>query len=167
MKQAFWTKPNENGLSLSPYNKAMFMAFCKKFTGKDVKITLEDKSPDKSANALGYYWGGILTAIIAHDKGLLHQGALKHNPFILADLVKEKKITKDEIDAKHRDVMLTFRPDMATDLKTGETKRVGQELKSKDNPYLLELITEVFSVYLILCYLFLFYQVRQDERVMF
>lgn len=131
----------------SPYSRLNFLSFAKKFAGQPIKLTLEEKVKPKSQQALGYYWGGIIPAIIAHDKGLLHRGALKNNPFILEDLIKSKKIKRDEIEEKHRDIMFTFRPDLVIDLKTGIKHRAGQELKKNNNTYLIELITEIIEAF--------------------
>lgn len=135
----------ETGFKLSPYNKAYLLSYAQKNKGEATLIIKLRKR--KSRNALGYYWGGILPAIIAHNKNLVHKGQLEHNPFIFAELIKEKKITKNEIDNLHRDIMFTFRPDIVKDLKTGKIHKVGQQLKENDNQYLIELITEICEAY--------------------
>ena len=133
----------KTGFKLTPYNKAALMAFAQKNEGEG-KLTIETRKR-KSKDALGFYWGGVLPAIIAHNKNLLRKDELKHNPFRLAELIKDKKITKDEIDILHRDIMITFRPELSKDLRTNEIFKTGQLLRENNNEYLIELITEIME----------------------
>jgi len=145
MKFVAWVKIKNGAINFSPLNRLKLLDFVAKSKWSEFKLTIEEKAVPKSAEALGYYFAGLIPAIIAHDKNLVHQGEIKNNPLILQDLVRKKLITKQEIDNKHRDIMFTFRPDIAIDLKTGKSGRTAQLLREKDNHYLRELIDEVMS----------------------
>lgn len=149
MKIIFWTKiDKEKGrMEFTPYNSLRVKDFVNKARSNEFKVTLEDKSPAKSENALGFWFGGIIPSIIAHDKGLVHRGQIENNPLCIRDLVRERKITQDEVEQKHRDLMFTFRPKEARDLITGETGRTGAELKQFNNTQLVALITEVLDAF--------------------
>ena len=146
MKLTIWCKIKKEGLiQLEPYNRARLLDYVGKSTSDEFKLVVERKARPKSAEALGYLFAGVYPAIIAHDKGLVHQGQIKNNPLILEELIRSRQITWKEVENKHRDAMVTFRPDIATDLRTGKTHQIGQELKEKNNAELCELITEIID----------------------
>lgn len=147
MKFVQWVKIKDGKFSFSPYGRALLNKFVGRYQSDEFKLTIEPKKKPKSEKALGFYFAGVLPALIAHDKGLVHQGQIKNNPLILQDLIRSRQITASEIAVKHRDIMVTFRPEISIDLKTGEKCRSGQLLREQDSEYLCELITEVIEYF--------------------
>ena len=143
MKLILWTKIVDGKFEFSAWNKARLLDFIKDCL--EFKLTIEKKSKPKSEQALGMYFANILPSIIAHDKGLVHKGQILNNPLAVKDLISQRRISWQEVQSKHRDIMVTFRPDMATNILTGETYRIGQELKDKNNTELVALITEILE----------------------
>ena len=142
-KLVLWVKITAGKISMTPINRMRFIDFIKDCL--EFKLTIEKKKKPKSEKALGFYFANILPSIIAHDKGLVHRGQIQNNPMAVKDLIRQRKISWKEIENKHRDIMVTFRPDMATNILTKETYRVGQELKEYDNTELCILVNEVMD----------------------
>ncbi len=51
------------------YNRSRFLDFLKKADGKMLRVEVEEQARPKSDEALGYWWGALLPAIIARDYG--------------------------------------------------------------------------------------------------
>lgn len=147
MKLELWCKIKQGAFSFSPFNKLKITEFLKGRNEKDVKMTLEDKEKPKSEEFLGWYWAGLLPAYIAYKKHNLTQAQLDFNPLILDDMLKDKRITKDEIDDWHNTLMTEFRPYIVYNLK-GEPSKQRGEMKKMNNKEAVEYATEVYGYYL-------------------
>ncbi len=128
MKTTLWGRFNRlgNGFIFEPYNRARLLDFGREMRGQEVKVEITDKEKPKSAELLGYYWGGILPSIVAHNKNI------PFHPISLGDLIKEGKVTRAEIEEMHDTLMTEFRPKMVKDLKGLQTKQRG-EMKDMNN----------------------------------
>jgi len=147
MKFSLWCKIRDGAFSFSSFNKLKVKEFLKDRNEKDVRMTLEDKEKPKSEDFLGWYWAGLLPAYIAHKKYSITQAQLDYNPLLLDDMLKEKKITKDEIDDWHATLMTEYRPYLVYDLKGNPTKQRG-EMKKMNNRKAIEYATEVYGYYI-------------------
>ena len=145
-KLELWVKINKEGkIGINLYSKIRLLNFVRKQSSDIFKIIVGHQGDRKSSNALGLYFGGIIPAIIAQDKNLVHRNQIKNNPMILSDLCKEKRITSEEVDQYHKDIMLSFRPIMAYDIRTKEPSRTGEEMKKYNNYQLNEIINEILD----------------------
>lgn len=145
MKISLHAKISEGRISLEPYQRMRLLSWLEKNPAGEYKLVVDTEKGNKTKNALGFYWGGILPALIAQNKQLVHQGEIKNNPLLLSDLLRNHKIKRSEVEALHRDILITFRPDIATDLKTGKKYRIGQEMKNYDNGDLYQLTDEIIA----------------------
>ena len=147
MKLELWCKIKDGVFSFSPFNKLKVKEFLGSRNEKEVKMTLEDKEKPKSEDFLGWYWSGLLPAYIAYKKHNLTQAQLDFCPLILDDMIKEKRITKNEIDDWHATLMTEFRPYLVYDLKGNPTKQRG-EMKKMNNQEAIEYATEIYGYYI-------------------
>lgn len=136
-KLTLWGTIVGNALRFEAFNRARLADWGKERQGKDIRVEFSDKSTPKSEEQLGYYWGAVLPSIIAHDKNL------PFHPANLKDLIKQKKITRDEIEAMHWTLMTEFRPMMVFDLRTGKPSKQRGEMKQMNNSQLAEFVNEV------------------------
>lgn len=136
----FTVKAKEKAFDFSdvPVNRLRFLDFLKENEGKTLQVEVEPVRGAKSAQALGYYWGALLPAIVARNKGIHYADET------IGDLLKEKRITTDEIDQMHCALMTEFRPQVVTRLDGTQEKQRG-EMKKMGNRQLLPLITEVIQ----------------------
>ncbi|MEK7578145.1 MAG: hypothetical protein AAB456_00270 [Patescibacteria group bacterium] len=114
------------GFTFEHYNRSRLLDWSRERRGQEVKIELTDKSKPKSEELLGYYYGAVLPAIVAHNKNI------PFDPLNLDDLLKQGRITRAEIDDLHYALMTEFRPIMFYDLKNQPQKQRG-EMKFMDN----------------------------------
>lgn len=147
MKLELWCKIKSGAFSFSPFNKLKVVEFLKGRNEKEVKMTLEDKEKPKSEEMLGFYWAGLLPTYLAYKKYNLTQAQLDFNPLIVEDMLKDKRITKDEIDDWHATLMTEFRPIMVYNFKNEPSKQRG-EMKKMNNREATEYTTEVYAYYL-------------------
>src|SRR5665811_1118832 len=97
MKHISIVKIKDGRIEFQPYSKLMFVDYVKKSGKERFRLTLETERQPKSEKCLGFYFAGVVTAIVAHDRGLVHKGEVKNNPLILGELCRAKKITAEEI----------------------------------------------------------------------
>lgn len=126
-----------NSIVFEPYNRARLIEFVKEAPSEDFRFEITDTSRPKSDELLGYYWGAILPAIICHNKNL------PYHFLNVKDYLKQKKITKDEIDEMHWTLMTEFRPMMVFDLKSGRPIKQRGEMSKMNNRAAGEYIDEV------------------------
>ena len=120
----------------SKYNFCLLIDFLKKHFGKQLRLTLEVVSGSKTEEALGYWWGVLLPAIIATNKKLHYEDET------IGELLKKKEITPDEIEDMHCTLLTEFAPQFVTRLDGTKEKQRG-EMKNMNNEQLLILISKV------------------------
>lgn len=138
-----WAKASDGKFSFdSVYSRYRLKSFLDRYKGEWVKLTVESKSRPKSDELLGFYWGGVLPCFVGHNKSILTQAMVDHNPLILGQLIHEKKITNDDIEKAHETLMTEFRPRIIQRLD-GTTERQRGEMKKMNSTTAIEYITEV------------------------
>ncbi len=132
MKLTIWGKIENRSLKFSDNNSNRLRIFTEKKEGEDIKATFEFLAKPKSEEFLGFYWGGLLPAYVAHNKFSLKQDQLDSDPFLLSRLCKEKKITADEIEDAHRTFMYEYAPRIVYNLD-GKPRREGGKMSDMNN----------------------------------
>ena len=120
----------------SKYNFALLIDFLKKHFGRALRLTLELVSGSKTEEALGYWWGVLVPAIIATNKKLHYEDET------ISELLKKKEITMDEVEDMHYSLMTEFAPIFVSRLDGSKEKQRG-EMKHMSNNELLMLISKV------------------------
>lgn len=139
-----WTKPKSRSLNIqSQFSRNNLFDFLKKHEDEWVRITFAPMSKPKSQKILGFWWGAILPAFVCHNKNI----KWSDDPFFLNELLKEKKITNDEISEAHDILMSEFRPIMIFDLRTGKPTKQRGRMEKMNNTEVMSLITDVLDYY--------------------
>jgi len=142
MKQVFLGKVTKSGLSFSEGNKIRLNLMSQDWEGEKVRVTIETVKRPKTEQALGYYWGALLPAYVAHRKDLITKESISTNPYQLKDLLKARKMTSDEISSVHRTFMYEFAPQQVRTLN-GDIHRERGEMKKMNNTQLIQYCTVV------------------------
>lgn len=96
--------------------------------GVEIKVTIGFISKAKSAEMMGFYFGAVIPLWVAHKKDLLYEDELESDPLAIRELIRKKKITKQDVDDTHHDFMREFRPMVKKNWITGKEEIVGQSL---------------------------------------
>jgi len=147
MKRVFLATVTKTGLSFSEGNKVRLYSMAEELEGKKVRVTVETTQRPKTEESLGFYWGGLLPAYVAHKKDLITQESLNTNPFQLKELAKAKAIKSKEVSDVHGTFMTEYAPMYVRDLSGTITKQRG-EMKKMNNTELIEYCTVVLDYFI-------------------
>jgi len=131
----FWFVPRNGAIVIdNPHNRATFKEFLKSEDGKWIKAEFRKKNKPKSKEVLGFYWGGLLSLYVLHNKGIKWED----EPEFVKEQYEEGNITKEEVDEAHYSFMLDLRPIMTTDLRTSKPiKQRGEMSKMKQKEMMI------------------------------
>lgn len=147
MKKVFLGKITKDGLAFSEGNKVRLNALSQDMEGEKVRVTIESVQRPKTEQALGFYWGALLPCYVAHRKDLISEASLLTNPFLLRELMKQKKITSEEVNSVHRTFMYEFSPKYVRSL-TGKVHKERGEMKKMNNTELINYCTVVLDYFI-------------------
>ena len=143
VKLAIWALLNKGQIILTEFDKQRIRWFCQDKT-MPLRIELSTEQGAKTLELLGFYFAGLIPAIIGHDKFNLSQEQLDSNPMLLRDWCKSKKIKKADVDDKHRTLMFEFSPTMVFGFNE-EPHKEGRNMADMGQEEALTHITAVFQ----------------------
>jgi len=138
-----WGEVIDGTIEFSPLNQHKLHLFLQ--GKKNVRIEYSSQEKTKSLEFLGWFWGGLLPAYVAHNKFNTTQGELDLNPLLLSEMTKNKQITAGEIREAERMFLREFAPVYVKDLKTGKMIREGGRLSSMGNRMAVMFATLVYQ----------------------
>lgn len=147
VKLAVWADIKNGKPEFSDMDKQRVRWFCEKKENEDIRVEFSVNQKTKSAEFLGFYWGGLLPAYMAHRKFNTSQNELDLNPMLLSELCRSKKITSAELEDTHRMFLYEYCPRMVFDLK-GKPHKEGGKMSEMGSREAIMFTTEVESYFL-------------------
>lgn len=139
-----WVKSAGDKFAIdSPIKRERLRQFLLQKKDDWIRMELFAEKRPKSDRILGFWWGAVLPSFVCHNKNI----RWKDEPFFVTELLKEKKIAREEIDAAHDTLMTEFRPVMIHELRTGKPTKQRGRMEEMNNTEVVELISEVLDFY--------------------